>query len=266
MAGAALFPYDGAMRRSDERRLSVALAVSLLVHAIAIAALRGSLPITYAYSEGTASSLGLQAILAGPAHEPVPEEPAPSEPAIDTSLLSPPAASPLEPPREETPPATAPAPGSGPSIKGANNPVVRMAVGLIEDPARLGPDYVAELAQRFPERVSRTPQLLSTPVMTYPPAALAAGAQQRIAALLTLDANGAIVDVQLFPDDPMFSPDVHDALKNARFAPAEIDTRTVPYWAIVEFFFSLDLPSLRPAPKQANRVAPVIGRQPRAGK
>jgi hypothetical protein len=114
MAGAALFPYDGAMRRSDERRLSVALAVSLLVHAIAIAALRGSLPITYAYSEGTASSLGLQAILAGPAHEPVPEEPAPSEPAIDTSLLSPPAASPLEPPREETPPATAPAPGSGP--------------------------------------------------------------------------------------------------------------------------------------------------------
>jgi hypothetical protein len=265
MARGALFPYDGAARRGDNRRLSIALGVSLFVHAIAIASLRGILPMTHAYSQGAAfSGLGLQAILAGPAREPAPEEPTSAETAIATSLLSPPAAHPIETSPQGPPPMTAPRPGSGSSVRGSSSPMVRMAVGLIGDPARLGPDYVARLAQRFPERVSKTPQLLGTPVMTYPAAAFAAGAQQRIAALLTLDANGAIVETQLFPDDPMFSPDVHDALKNARFAPAEIDTRTVPYWAIVEFFFSLEQPSAAP-PKPSGRAA-SSARQPRVGR
>ena len=261
MAGVALFPYDGAMRRSDERRLSVAIAVSLLVHAIAIASLRGILPMTYAYSQGALSGLGLQAILAGPAREPLPEEPAAPEPALDTNLLSPPAASPLEPPRQEPPPASAPAPGSGPSSKGSGSPVVRMAVGLIDDPARLGPDYVARLAQRFPDRISKPPQLRGTLMMIYPAAALAAGAQARIAALLTVDASGAIVETQLFPDNPLFAPVVQDALKDAQFTPAEIDTRTVPYWAIVEFVFSLEPPSAAP-PQPSARAARSTARQP----
>ena len=262
MTGAVVFPYDGAMRRSDERRLSVAVAASLLVHALAIASLRGILPMTYATSQGTVSAGSLQAILSGPPRESVAEVPPAPEPAIDSSLLSPPAAMPLGPLQQQAPPATAPESGSGPSMRGSKSPVVRMSVGLIDDPGRLGPDYVVRLTQRFPERVVRPPRLLGTPVMTYPAAALAARAQQRIAALLMLDASGAIVEVQLFPDDPMFAPEVRDALKDARFAPAQIDDmRTVPYWAIVEFFFSLEQPGTAP-PKATGAMARAAARQP----
>ena len=89
--------------------------------------------------------------------------------------------------------------------------------------------------------------------------------ERRIAVLLTLDANGGVIESQLIPDDPLFGPVVKEALKNAQFTPAEIDTATVPYWAIVEFVFSLtraDVPA--PPPRSARAGAPF--RQPNVGK
>jgi outer membrane biosynthesis protein TonB len=252
---------DGAIRRGNDRRLSIAIGVSLLIHAITIASLRGLLPTIYTYAPGGAGSFtALQAVLAGPRSEPSPVEPTEPEPAIDPSLLLPPGANPIETARERPPPQTAPTPGGGPASSGPNSPEMSVAVGLIDDPARLGPDYVTRLAQRFPERVSKTPLLLGSPVVMYPAAAIAAGAERRIAALLTLDAGGHIVDAQLVPDDPMFGPVVQEALRNAQFAPAEIDTRTVPYWAILEFVFTLERPRASPAPRRAGRASASIAR------
>ena len=256
---------DGATRRTAERRLSIAIGVSLLVHAITIASLRGLLPTVYSYAQGGASSFTtLQAVLAGPKSEPSAEQTEP-EPAIDPNLLLPPGANPIETAIQRPPPQTAPTPGGGPVRSGPSSPDVSVAVGLIDDPARLGPDYVARLAQRFPERVSKTPLLLGSPIVMYPAAAIAAGAERRIAALLTVDANGRIVDLQLVPDDPLFSPAVQDALKEAQFTPAEIDTRTVPYWAILEFVFTLERPS-PPAPKRTPGARATIPRQPNVGR
>ena len=251
---------DGAIRRANDRRLLIAIGVSLLIHAVTIASLRGLLPTIYTYAQGGAGSFtALQAVLAGPRSEPSPSEQPEPEAAIDPSLLLPPGANPIATAIQPPPPQTAPTPGGGPVSSGPNSPDVSIAVGLIDDPARLGPDYVSRLAQRFPERVSKTPLLLGSPIVMYPAAAMAVGAERRIAALLTLDADGRIMDSQLVPDDPMFGPVVQDALRNAQFAPAEIDTRTVPYWAILEFVFTLERPSA-PAPRRAARASASITR------
>ena len=256
----------GATRRTGERRLSIAIGVSLLVHAITIASLRGLLPTVYSYAQGGAGSFtALQAVIAGPKSEPSPPEQTEREPSIDPSLLLPPDAKPIETPIQRPLPQTGPTPGGGPVRSGPSSPDVSVAVGLIDDPARLGPDYVARLAQRFPERVSKTPLLLGSPVVMYPAAAMAAGAERRIAVLLTLDANGRIVDSQLVPDDPLFGPVVQEALKDAQFTPAEIDMTTVPYWAILEFVFTLERPSA-PAPRRTGPASATIGRQPNVGR
>jgi TonB family protein len=85
----------------------------------------------------------------------------------------------------------------------------------------------------------KAPLLLGSPIVVYPQAALEAGTERRVAVLLTLRADGTIADAQLVREDALFGPPVLDALKNTQFAPAEIDGQPVPYWAIVEFVFSL---------------------------
>ncbi|HYU02768.1 MAG TPA: hypothetical protein VEL02_02885, partial [Jatrophihabitantaceae bacterium] len=64
--------------------MSIAIGVSLLVHAITIASLRALLPTVYSYAQGGAGSFtALQAVLAGPKSEPSPAEQTEREPSID---------------------------------------------------------------------------------------------------------------------------------------------------------------------------------------
>ncbi len=79
--------------------------------------------------------------------------------------------------------------------------------------------------------------------MVYPRAALDAGTEGSVAALLTLDAQGHVVDATLLPEDGLFAPAVAQAIKSAEFAPAETDGKPVPYWAIVQFFFTIAHPT-----------------------
>lgn len=265
MAVAAVSFDDSASERSSERRLFIALGISLLVHAITIGLLRGVLPTIHTYAQGGVGSVpALQAMLAGPKNEVAPEPVVP-EPAIDAGLLAPPAANPIEPAIQRPLPPTAPDFGGGPTRRGANNPDISIAVGLIDDPARLGPDYLPRLAQRFPDRISKPPQLFASPTVTYPAAAIASGTEQRIAALLILDATGKIVESELIPNDPLFGPVVLDALNNTQFTAAEIDTTPVPYWAIVEFVFMLERPSAPPQPKRTAGTGRSF-RQPSVGR
>jgi periplasmic protein TonB len=256
----------GVLRRADERRFSVALGVSLVIHAIVIAALRGLAPVIYASPQaGLSGFSALQAVIAGPKTPPTPAEPAaPDAPAPE--LVAPPETHPVVPVTDHPPPPAVPLAGSNPARLGPNTPQVSIAVGTIDDPSRLGPDFVARLAQRFPERAAKPPMLLGSPMVAYPQEALESGAERRVAALLTLRANGSIEDMQLVREDPLFGPVVLDALKNVQFAPAEIDGNPVPYWAIVEVVFSLGRPTPPPFAAQAPaRRGLVITRPPVAG-
>ena len=57
--------------------------------------------------------------------------------------------------------------------------------------------------------------------------------------LLAIDTNGAITSARVIPDDPDFGPAVLASLKGARFQPADIDGKPVPYWAILEYLFTV---------------------------
>src|SRR5207237_6114920 len=102
------------------------------------------------------------------------------------------------------------------------------------------------LASRFPQPVARRPQLLDTLIVPYPPRAAFAHRDARIIVLMLIDANGRITDTTLYPDDPLFSPTVLAALRGARIAPAEIEAKPAPYWAMMEFVFTMRRPPQRP--------------------
>jgi len=266
VTGIALFLDDSAARRADERRLSIAVGASFLIHAIAIALLRGLVPGVYADASGGTGSFALQAMLAGPSIEATgPLDAVSFEPIIDRNLLLPPMANPMEQAIDRASSATAPLPGRSSAPTGQGSPDLSIAVGTIDDPARVGQDYVTQLAQRFPERAQKVPMLLGTPVVVYPQTALERGAQGRVAVLLTLDADGKIVDSKLMSDAPLFSPTVLEALKDVKFAPAEIDGKPVAYWSIVEFVFltSRTTTAAGAAPRAAGKPAP---RQPSVGR
>ena len=147
--------------RAADRRLSIAVAISVVVHALALASLRGPPAGVTAYAIGGAGSLpSLQAVLAGPVIEAVPvEAPPPPEAALNPNLVVPPKATPVETLFGRTSSATAPLSGGGP-VEPGSGPEVGVAVGTIADPAKLGGDYVAQLAQRFPQPVQQVPLLL----------------------------------------------------------------------------------------------------------
>lgn len=253
----APFSRDETSAGPADRQLLVALTISLTVHALALGMLRG-LPAVRTFAEGGAGRFpALQAVLAGPVSEPVPvpEEPVPPKPEINPNLVRPPLVKPVETLFGRTRAPTAPLPGGGPLSKtGPAAPDVSIAVGTIPDPAQLGPDYVAQLAQRYPDPVQRTPTLLSMPGVVYPPTALEAGVEGRFAVVVALDARGRVTDAKLVVDDALFGPVMLDALKKTEFAPAQYDGNAMPYWAIVQFTFTIGRAGPAPSPSVAQSV------------
>jgi hypothetical protein len=112
-------------------------------------------------------------------------------------------------------------------------------VGPISDPDRIGRAQALRLASRFPQPVAKRPLLLDTLTVPYPTRAAFAHRDARITVLILVDANGRIVDTTLYPDDPFFTPTVLASLRGARFAPAEIEAKPAPYWAMMEFVFTM---------------------------
>src|ERR1051325_9721278 len=154
MSSAQLFPDDGSARRADERRFSVALGASLMIHAIVMAALRGLTPVIYAAPQaGVGGFSALQAVLAGPKTPPTPVEPIAEDMPVP-EIVVPPATHPVAPTLERAPQPSAPLAGSNPARLGPNTPDVSIAVGTIDDPAKLGQEFVTRLAQRFPVPIS----------------------------------------------------------------------------------------------------------------
>ena len=268
MTGITLTFDDTRRRRADDRRLSIAFAGSLVLHALVLAALRGLPAEPYTFAEGGVGSIpALQAVLAGPPIElQTMMEPLPPEPMIDTPLLAPALIKPVETTFGRTRPPTTPIPGGGPMRPGPASPEASVAVGTIADPGKLGQDYAAQLAQRFPNPVQVVPMLLGAPVVAYPRAALESGIEGRFAAVVMVDDRGKATDTRLVVEDPLFGPAVLDALKRAEFAPAQYDGNPVPYWAIVQFTFSIGRPTA-PSVASAPPAAPArSARQPSVGR
>jgi len=265
---AATLPFKEAPAGVADRRLSIAIAASVLIHALTLAALRGLIPSVYTYAAGGVGTVAaLQAVLAGPPIELQPEEPLLPLPMLNTRLLAPAVMKPVETTFGRTRPPPSGLPGGGPSRAGQTTPDANVAVGTIDDPTRLGSDYAAQLAQRFPDRAAKVPMLLGAPVVVYPHTALEQGIEGRFAAVVTLDALGHIKDAKLIVDDAIFGPVMLDALKTTQFAPAEFDGNPVPYWAIVEFIFTIGRPATvasTPSATARNRTLPP--RQPNVGR
>jgi hypothetical protein len=237
-----IFSVESFRRRSQadaERRLSVAIAMSLLFHAVLLAfgmqfLIRPSSPTGW-------GSVVLQAVLQEAATQP--------EATAPEVLITQPAEAakevvPAEPPRVQPPGpvgAAQSAPTAGASVApGAVDPRHSVTGGVILDPAKVGARYATALAQLFPDRPARRPQLTTPPVLSYPRAAIESRAQARIAAILIIDERGEIVEKSIVPNDPVFGPVVSEALEATRFSPAETDGSPVRYWTILEFVFWIE--------------------------
>ncbi len=243
----ATLVLDASEGRAVERRLTAAVGASIVIHALVITSLRTLIPQPPAQDVRARNNFAtLQAVLAAPRTEVDPEPLAPLQHPAPPALFLPPVEVPIESASQRARlPAFAPPPGPVPR-SGSDRPQVVISVRLIDDPSWLGTDYALSLAQRFSRRAQKPPALIGSPAVVYPSAALEAGSGGRVAALLTIDAQGHILESTLLPADGLFAPAVANALKTAQFTPAEIDGKPIPYWAIVEYYFSIVRPLATP--------------------
>lgn len=233
--------------RPHERRVTLALACSGALHAaIAVVATAWLAFLPPAQPQPSSAYPALIAVLqaaqptpqvdlvtpaVAPDPEPVHELPKPMAVPVPAPVAVAPA--PVAPAATRA----LPAPARGPITSSDPNGSVTM--GLLETPALLGPGFASRLADRYPARVDKLPRLIGSMVVPYPAAARQAHASARISAILDVDERGRITRVDLVPEHAWFGPAVTEALKDARFAPAEVATNPVPYWAIVEFVFAI---------------------------
>ena len=238
-----IFSVRSFRRRSQadaQRRLSVAIVISLLFHAVALFAFGTHLLIRPTSPKGWGSVV-LQAVLQDAATQPEAVAPAilTTQPAEAAKEVVPDAPRKVEPPGPIG--TTQSGPAAGPSVApGEIDPRHGVTGGVLVDAAKVGPRYAAALAELFPDRPARRPQLKSPPILGYPRAAIETRTQARIAAILTIDERGEIVEKSIVPYDPVFGPAVSEALEGAHFIPAETDGNPVRYWAILEFTFWID--------------------------
>jgi len=244
------------------RRLWLSLGASVLAHALALTILAGLLlPLPSPVWIRLGQPAALKVLLSPPQPEPTAAPPltlaevAPPPPVIA------PAASPLPAPKPpqplpETPapvmkseprPAAAPATGSQTPTETTPDAVAEdaplppgdVSVGASASAEPLGHTLALRLAQRFPERIGKSPQLQAPLMIPYPAQAARARREARIAALLIIDANGNVLETTLTPDDSVFGPTVQNALAGAKFMPAEIEGKPAPYWLVLEFVFTM---------------------------
>ena len=232
-----------------ERRVTVALLCSGLLHAAIAMAATALIALTPSREPPSESGVVLQAVL-----QQAPAEVAPLEvqapPEALPELITAPApdiAVPVPiPTRIDKPPAPPPSPATtAPSMITSNDPNGSVTIGVVEGAAAAARSSFAATRDRYPPRVDKEPRMIGSLIVPYPPAAKQAHASGRIAAVMEIDERGQITSTALVPDQPMFGPAVLEALKEARFTPAEVATHPVPYWTVVEFVFAI-APGARP--------------------
>jgi hypothetical protein len=258
----AYMPGPSVLQDSGQR-LTVSLALSVIAHVILIAMFAGLLkPMLTPVPGRVGQALPIEVALVGV--RPIAFTAPPESPAMATELPIAPqtmGAAPTLPATPPSPPKASPsvnAPPLGVSVQAdANADVVSAdappppgstSVSPVADSERLGHAQALRLAQRFPHVAARVPQLREPLIVPYPPRAARAHAEARIAAVLTIDESGRVVDTTLIPDEALFGPTILDALKRARFVPAEGNAKPIPYWMVLEFVFKMGNPVVTPRP------------------
>jgi outer membrane biosynthesis protein TonB len=239
---------------TNERPLGVSMLASTVLHVALIALLASARPTISLLPAWQAMTASIQVDLQQPA---VTVPVAAPEPVAVISVPEPAPTPAPTPPKDLT--AKVPVPISAPtsaattqpmSIRtGPPNPDGSVAVGLLGNAEQASAAIAARLAQTFPVRPARAPKLSGAVITAYPIDAARAHQSARIAAVLTVDASGKIVerDTVLSPDDPTFRTAVLAALADTQFTPAELDGKPIVYWAILEFVFDIDPPGGRAA-------------------
>jgi hypothetical protein len=248
-------------------RLGMSLAASALVHVLVILIVAGLVkPFQVSQSSSLGAALPIEIAIVGTpdvAEAPAPEvsppvvEPPPTPPPMppEPKPLSPATTAPRPQPTAVPPPKpVVDLPPLGVSVKtdpnadavpaSASAPLGNISVVAVQDAERVGHTTSIRLAQRFAGNVSKTPTLRNSLVVSYPPDAARSYTEARIAVVAILGADGKLQEITLYPDDPQFGPFVRSALQDAQFLPAETDAKPVPYWAILEFVFSMHRPAL----------------------
>jgi hypothetical protein len=264
MTTVTAFMPGSSLPQDSGQRLTVAFALSVIAHVILIAMFAGLLEPMLAPIPGRiGQALPIEVALVGV--RPIAFTAPPESPAMATELPTTPqtmgAAPTLLAASPPSPPKAAPsvnAPPLGVSVQAdANADVVsadappppgNTSVSPVADSERLGHTQALRLAQRFPHAAARIPRLQDPLIVPYPPRAARAHAEARIAAVLTIDESGRIVDTTLVPDEPLFGPTILDSLKHARFVPAEGNAKPIPYWMVLEFVFKMGRPVVTPRP------------------
>lgn len=227
-----------------ERPLGMSLLASTLLH-VALIALLASAAHKLSLIPAWQGAAGPIQVDLQRAAAPAPEKP----PEVIAATVPSPskAAPPRDEPRMKVPVTTsssASATASPPlSVRtGPPNPDGSVAVGLLATPEQVSRAVAARLAQSFPVAAARAPRLNGAVITAYPVDAARARQSARIAAVLTIDASGKIVDREtvIAPDDPVFRSAVLTALATTQFTPAELDGKPIAYWAILEFVFDID--------------------------
>jgi outer membrane biosynthesis protein TonB len=246
----------GSHTQPDTRqRLVLSLAMSVVTHVLVIAMFAGLLkPMLMPVPGRVGQALPIEVALVGV--RPIAFTAPPEAPTLATEVPIAPQAVGVAPSSRPVPPpsatqASAPVTTQpfGVSVQSDLNteavsadaapPPGDTSVGPITDSERLGRAQAMRLAQRFPRTAGKRPQLRAPLIVPYPPRAARAHTEARIAVLLLLDATGRVIDTTLFPDEPLFGPTILEALNGARFEPAEVEAKPIPYWVILEFAFTL---------------------------
>jgi hypothetical protein len=248
--------------RNTGQRLTLSFALSIVAHVVAIAMFAGLLQpmLTPVPRRGQAVPIEVALVAVRPiAFTAPPESPATATelPSAPQTMGPAPSVQPMLPPSPSRPEVRVPKHPFGVSVQsdadaeavGADvqPPLGDTSVGAVADSERLGHAQAMRLAQRFPRAAAKPPRLLDPLIVPYPPRAARAHTDARIGVLLILDANGRVVDTTLFPDEALFGPTVLSSLKGARFSPAELDAKAIPYWIILEFNFRVR-PAAKPRP------------------
>ncbi len=122
-------------------------------------------------------------------------------------------------------------------------PVGRISYGISDGKRLFGPGLAARMSKDYQAIPARSPRLNGTLSVMYPVKGAAIGQSLVLTALLTIDERGAISGARVLPDDPVFVAAVLEALKGARFVPAEFAGKPIPYWAALDFEFTIAGPT-----------------------
>jgi hypothetical protein len=224
-------------------RLPASLAASFAIH-VAMLALLGlllrAMPATVGPHRGASTPLTADIIVLPD----LSEELSPMVPLRE----------PVEPIREMLPPPLAPVSRNTPepglsaspaTIQASADlvPVGRISYGFGDGARRFGSGLAKEMSARYPVQPGRLPGVSGSLSLMYPVKAAAEGRSQELSALLSIDADGRIVDIRVLPDDSVFAAAVMAALRNAHFQPATSAGKAIAYWRVLDFTFKIDGPT-----------------------